>query len=71
MTCVSSECNKFLSLHVPSPSAASTRTRFEMLFDPGVAIVTGLFLGTLETTRTASESVFAMTLSLTTVALGS
>ena len=68
MTWVSSECRRFLSLHVPFPSAARSSARLEILFEPGVAIVTGLFRGMPATTLTASESVFAMTLSATTVA---
>lgn len=71
ITCVSSECNKFLNLHVPAPSAASTNARFEMDFDPGVAILTGSFFGTPGTTLHASAKTVAITRSSTAVALSS
>jgi hypothetical protein len=68
MTWVSSECNKFVSLQVPLPRAANTRARLERLFEPGVAMRTGLFVGTPGTTLAASARVLPITGSGTTLA---
>lgn len=71
MTCVSSECSRFFNLQVPQARAARTSALFEMLLEPGVAMLTGEFVGVPARTVTASESTLRITSSGTTVAFGS
>ena len=71
ITAVSSECNRFRTLQVPLPNAASTNARLEMLLLPGVAIVMGDLLGVPEGIVADSHRTLRITLSATTDAFSS
>ena len=68
---MSSEWSRFRILHVPLPSAARIRARFEILLLPGVAMVTGDFAGIPGTTLADSHRTLRSTSSSTLDAFSS